>query len=233
MKELRAQTGAPMMECKKALSSPEVDGDLQKAMEWLRKHGTQKASAKVTGRDAPEGLVGMYVKDNAASLVKVSSETDFASRSETFSGFVQEVANAAAHGEEVANIPSFLSKTKNQSGKLLSESLNDVILSIRENIQVDSIIVMKASTGSVLGGYVHNRVTGSNCGTDAAIVELQLVNEVSCAEEAAKKLAMHVVAAKPTYLNPDSVPEDVVLKEKNILMEKVSVTENFTFSYSK
>ena len=223
MKELRAQTGAPMMECKKALSSPEVDGDLQKAMEWLRKHGTQKASAKVTGRDAPEGLVGICVKGNAASLVKVASETDFASRSETFSGFVQEVANAATHSGEVVDVPSFLSGTKNESGKLLSESLNDVILSIRENIQVDSITLMKASANSVFGGYVHNRVTGSNCGTAAAIVELQCAKEVAGAEETAKKLAMHVVAAKPTYLNPDSVPEDIVLKEKSILMEKVRV----------
>ena len=222
VKELRAQTGAPMMECKKALSSPEVDGDLQKAMEWLRKHGTQKASAKVTGREAPEGLVGISIGDDAASVVRVASETDFASRSETFSAFVQEVADAAAKGGDVADVSSFMSGAKNESGKLLSESLNDVILSIRENIQVDSILVMKASSNSVFGGYVHNRVAGSNCGSAAAIVELQSIKEVEGAEEAAKKLAMHVVAAKPTYLNPDSVPEDVVQKEKEILMEKMA-----------
>jgi elongation factor Ts len=221
VKELRAQTGAPMMECKKALSSPEVDGDLQKAMEWLRKHGTQKASAKVTGREAPEGLVGICLGDNTASLVKVASETDFASRSETFSGFVQEVADAAAVDGDVSDISSFLSGAKNNSGKLLSESLNDVILAIRENIQVDSISVMKASSNSVLGGYVHNRIAGSNCGTAAAIVELQYSKELTNVQEIAKKLAMHVVAAKPAYLNPDSVPEDVVQKEKEILMEKV------------
>lgn len=217
-----------MMECKKALSSPEVDGDLQKAMEWLRKHGTQKASAKVTGREAPEGLVGICVEGGAASLVKVASETDFASRSETFSGFVQEVANAAVACSEtdadgqVVDVVSFLSSSKNDSGKVLSESLNDVILAIRENIQVDSISAMKASPTSVLGGYVHNRIAGTNCGTTAAIVELQsLKNEQPNAEEAAKKLAMHVVAAKPTYLNPESVPADVLQKEKDILVEKV------------
>lgn len=211
-----------MMECKKALSSPEVEGDLQKAMEWLRKHGTQKASAKVVGREAPEGLVGICIGSEAASLVKVASETDFASRSETFSGFVQEVADAAAaQNNNVSDVTSFLSGTKNETGKLLSESLNDVILSIRENIQVDSISVMKASPNSVLGGYVHNRVAGSNCGSAAAIVELTFEKELPDAEETAKKLAMHVVAAKPAYLNPESVPEDIVQKEKSILMEKV------------
>lgn len=221
VKKLRAQTGAPMMECKKALSSPEVDGDLQKAMEWLRKHGTQKASAKVTGREAPEGLVGICIGDNAASVVRVASETDFASRSETFTAFVQEVADAAVKNEEVTDVPVFLSRAENKSGKSLNESLNDVILSIRENIQVDSISVMRASSNSILGGYVHNRVAGSTCGSAAAIVQLQADKEVSGAEETAKKLAMHVVAAKPTYLNPDSVPEDVIKKEKEILMEKV------------
>jgi elongation factor Ts len=210
-----------MMECKKALSSPEVDGDLQKAMEWLRKHGTQKASAKVIGREAPEGLVGICIGEKASSVVKVASETDFASRSETFSGFVQEVADAAAKQGEIAELSAFLTGTKNDSGKLLSESLNDVILSIRENIQVDSISLMKASPNSVFGGYVHNRVAGSNCGSAAAVVELQACKEVADAKEIAKRLAMHVVAARPAYLNPESVPEDVVQKEKEILMEKV------------
>lgn len=216
------------MECKKALSSS--DGDLAKAMEWLRKHGTQKASAKVTGREAPEGLVGIRVEKDAASLVKVASETDFASRSETFSGFVQEVADAAVVSSyepdsdgRMADVSSFLSASKNSSGKSLSECLNDVILSIRENIQVDSVSLVKASPNSVLGGYVHNRIAGTNCGSAASIVELQSINEkgVENAEETAKKLAMHVVAARPLYLNPESVPTDILEKEKEILMAKV------------
>eukprot|EP00804_Cyclotella_cryptica_P012795 CCRYP_010548-RA/>CCRYP_010548-RA protein AED:0.23 eAED:0.23 QI:76/1/1/1/1/1/2/1541/397 len=228
VKQLRLQTGAPMMECKKALSSS--DGDLAKAMEWLRKHGTQKASAKVTGREAPEGLVGIRVEKDAASLVKVASETDFASRSETFSGFVQEVADAAAvascepdNDGQLVDVTSFLSTSTNDSGKSLSECLNDVILSIRENIQVDSISLMKASTNSVLGGYVHNRIAGTNCGSAAAIVELQSLSDkgVEKADETAKKLAMHVVAARPLYLNPESVPTDILEKEKDILMAKM------------
>lgn len=217
-----------MMECKKALSSS--DGDLAKAMEWLRKHGTQKASAKVIGREAPEGLVGIRLEKDAASLVKVASETDFASRSDTFSEFVQEVADAVVvssaepdNDGHLSDVSSFLSTAKNDSGKSLTECLNDVILSIRENIQVDSIFRMKASPNSVLGGYVHNRIAGTNCGSAAAIVELQSTNKkgLEKVDETAKKLAMHVVAARPLYLNPESVPTDILEKEKDILMAKV------------
>ena len=226
-----------MMECKKALSADEVQNDLTKATEWLRKYGSAKASSKVAGREALEGLVGLTIANERglATLVKVASETDFASRSETFSSFVQGVADAAAAETsassegQVADIPNFLSTAKNNEGKLLSEGLNDAILAIRENIQVSSISVMKASSdSSVFAGYVHGRAPNSTCGTSAAIVEVASIKDSGSNdddkarwEEVAKKLAMHVVAAKPIYLNPDSVPEEVVSKEKEILREKM------------
>ena len=232
VKQLRELTGAPMMECKKALSTPEVDNDLQKAQDWLRKHGSAKASSKVAGREALEGLVGVKIEDNRASIVKVASETDFASRSETFSTFVQEIADAAAASDGGADgnvdIESFMASSKSSEGKKLSESLNDAILAIRENIQVDSVFVLKASSDkSVLAGYVHGRAPNSSCGSAAALVEVEVISDTgnTKAEEVAKKLAMHVVAAKPAYLNPESVPEDVVNKEKEILLEKMTGTD--------
>lgn len=222
-----------MMECKKALSSPEVNNNIQNAQEWLRKHGSAKASSKVTGREALEGLVGIQItgegRNQVASMVKVASETDFASRSEVFSTFVQEVADAAAaatvDSKIVDDIPTFISTAKNYDGKLLSERLNDVILAIRENLQVHSISLLKASShNSVLVGYVHGRVSpGTTCGSAASLVELEVMSDkgTDTAHEAAKKLAMHIVAAKPLYLNPHSVPEDVIQKEKKILMENI------------
>lgn len=224
-----------MMECKKALSSPEVNNDIQLAQEWLRKHGTLKASSKVAGREALEGLVGIQITEleegkKVASLVKVASETDFASRSEVFSTFVQEVADAAAAAgndlSAVDDIPNFLSTAKNNDGKLLNESLNDAILAIRENLQVSSISLLQSSSpNSVLAGYVHGRVSpNATCGSFASLVELEGTSDKDKAQEAAKKLAMHIVAAKPLYLNPDSVPESVVQKEKEILMEKMQGT---------
>lgn len=218
-----------MMECKKALSDPEVNNDIELAKEWLRKHGSAKASSKVAGREALEGLVGINVSNDTASLVKVASETDFASRSNTFSTFVQEVADAAASSEsnDVDDIASFMKDATNNDGKLLSESLNDAILAIRENLQVDSISILKVSSPdkSVLSGYVHGRASPEHsCGTAASLVQLEMISKEAtkdAALDAAKKLAMHVVAAKPQYLNPSSVPDDVIQKEKSILLEKM------------
>ena len=218
-----------MMECKKALSSPEVNNDIELAKEWLRKHGSAKASSKVAGREALEGLVGIQITEDTASLVKVASETDFASRSEVFSTFVQDVADAAASTSNcnVSDIPTFMSTSKTSDGKVLNDILNDAILAIRENLAVDSISIIKASSpNSILGGYVHGKASSDvTCGSSAAIVELQVVDEQKAkddvAQDAAKKLAMHIVAAKPQYLDPQSVPDDVLSKEKEIIKEKL------------
>lgn len=234
-----------MLECKKALASPDVNNDLALAQEWLRKHSSQKIGSKVAGREALEGLVGVCIDNSDGGsrgvLVKVASETDFASRSEVFTGLVQEIADAAAaavDGGDIVDIPTFLANTQSiTTGKLLSECLNDAVLSIRENIQLDSIVTIGTtpSSRSVIAGYVHGRAPNSTCGTSAALVEVEVLpkdgggddavlseEEKSVAMEAAKKLAMHVVASNPLYLNPESVPVDVVEKEREILMEKVS-----------
>ncbi|KAL7426971.1 hypothetical protein ACHAXH_001112 [Discostella pseudostelligera] len=255
VKQLRESTGAPMMECKKALSSPEVKNDLQLAKEWLRKHGSAKALSKVAGREALEGLVGLHISTNSlgptAALVKVSSETDFASRSTVFSNFVEEVAIAAATAtattsssstnpkdviiDEPIDVSTFLFNATTTAGKTLHESLNDAILAIRENLSIDAISVLKTSSDnssqqpSVFGGYVHGKVAPDvMCGTAAAIVELvalpsSTTNDDATIQEAAKKIAMHIVAAKPLYINIESVPEEVVQKEKEILLSKIEL----------
>ena len=262
VKQLREATGAPMMECKKALGDSEVNNNIELAKEWLRKHGTAKASSKVAGREANEGMIGISITKQTnpvegllpvASLVKVSSETDFASRSEIFSTFVQDVATCASNfpsgllsGSGISDdIPNFLSSSvkhvedintledlqvldNEESDKTLADLQNDAILAIRENIAVDSIDIIRAtSPTSTLGGYVHGKPTSDvSCGSAASIVRLEVVDESKAKpkevqEETAKKLAMHIVAAKPTYLNPSSVPSDILAKEKEILMENM------------
>jgi elongation factor Ts len=222
-----------MMECKKALSSPDVDGDVIKATEWLRKHGSAKVLSKVSGREANEGLVGMSVapSGNAACVVRVSSETDFASRSDVLSKFVQEVADAASASNDSASIDAdvsaFLSETT-IDGRSLDDRLNDAILSIRENIRVESIMRMKASSNrSILAGYVHGRSSPtSSCGSAASIVELvpvvdgAVVADEEAAREAARRLAMHVVASSPKYGTISDVPDDVIEAEREIYAEK-------------
>ncbi|KAL3812023.1 hypothetical protein ACHAXA_001330 [Cyclostephanos tholiformis] len=243
VKRLRESTGAPMMECKRALTSPDVNGDVDLAMEWLRRHGSARVLSKVSGREANEGLVGLSIGTSAACVVGASSETDFASRSEVLSNFVQEVADAAAAAaadngttgivNDDAGVRAFLSETI-IDGRSLEGMLGDAILAIRENIKVESINVIGASSRrSVLGGYVHGRSSPtSTCGSAASVVELVPIVDATAAEEeeeddgiaaaraAARRLAMHVVAASPRYLNASDVPADVIDAEREIYAEK-------------
>ena len=233
IKELRTQTGAPMVECKRALSDPDVDGDLAKAAEWLRKHGSAKAASKLTGREASEGLVGLLISQDgtSASIVRVASETDFASRSEAFGKLVEDVANAALSLDTNGKIDveaDLLPASTNTA--TVKGALDEAILAIRENLQISEANKLTAAAGSetILAGYVHGKIPGSTCaGTSAALVEIVKSDNNSKTtkdemKEVGKKLAMHVVAAKPTYLSPDEVPSDVIDTEKAILMEQMA-----------
>ena len=249
-----------MVECKKAISDPEVNGDLDKATEWLRKHGSAKMSSKLAGRDASEGLVGICISDGSgdsnsnaasatasASIVRVSSETDFASRSPDFSDLVETVAGATLEMNTNTNTNT---NTNNDNDNEISvdalkslpnvqKALDDAIISIRENLQIASASTIIASRpNSVLAGYVHGKIfTDKSAGTAAAIVELAPIdvndndngngngNSIKTHEEIVnigKKLAMHIVAARPQYMTPSDVPDDVVQKEKDILMEQMA-----------
>lgn len=210
-----------MMECKKALS--EAENDYEKAAEWLRKNGTAKAASKLAGRDASEGMVGIAFSPDGASLVRVASETDFASRSSDFTKLVEVVANGALVNDDV----EALLETPSADGKTVKDTLDDCILAIRENLQIaNAEKIVASSPDSVISGYVHGKVfNDSSAGTSAAIVEL--INEKSSLsedeiKEVGKKLAMHIVAAKPCYQAPEDVPSDVVEKEKQILLDQMA-----------
>jgi elongation factor Ts len=244
IQQLRKTTGAPMVECKKAISDPEVNGDFDKATDWLRKHGSAKMSSKLAGRDASEGLVGIAMNGNhngndacavhVASIIRVSSETDFASRSSEFSDLVEIIAGAAVgvgggegdssgSGENSGHVS--MEELKKASN--VQEKLENAIVAIRENLQITSASKITASNpNSVLTGYVHGKVFAEkSAGTAAAIVELLPLNDDKTREEITeigKRLAMHIVAAKPEYLKPDDVPEDVIHKEKEILFEQMA-----------
>ena len=215
-----------MVECKKAISDPEVNGDIEKATEWLRKHGSAKMSSKLAGRDASEGLIGISINDddNLASIVRVSSETDFASRSSDFNDLVEIVAGATLGMGKSGDIP--VDELKGTSN--VKESLDNAIVAIRENLQIASASVIAASKpNSVVAGYVHGKVFNEkSVGTAAAIVELAPINDSNKTKEEiieiGKKLGMHIVAANPEYMSPSEVPSDAINKEKDILMEQMA-----------
>jgi len=200
VKELRERTGAGMMECKKALV--ETDGDIEAAIEMMRKSGAAKADKKA-GRVAAEGKVEIVRSDDGATvaLVEVNSETDFAAKDEGFLAFVKSVADCA-----LANEPAdaaALSETTLASGETVEEGRKALISVIGENITVRRCTIIKRQ-GDHLGTYSHGVRIG-------VVVDLKGGNE-----EMARDIAMHIAASKPVCVKQSDVPEELVEKEKVI-----------------
>ena len=201
VKELRERTGSGMMECKKALV--EANGDMELAIENMRKAGLAKADKK-SGRIAAEGIIGVKVSDDAKTvvMVDVNCETDFVAKGDDFSGFVADISTAllAAGGVETEEQLQALVLA---SGSSVEETRRALIAKLGENITVRRFITYT----SVDGGqacYLH----GSKIGV---IVELSKADSVL-----GKDIAMHVAAAKPDYVSEDQVSADVIAKEKEI-----------------
>ena len=211
------------MECKKALQA--VGDDLSAAMDWLREHGAAKASSKVQGRETTEGLVGLKVAADgkSAALVKVASETDFAGRSSKFVDLLLNVADATLQSSKDGALEEDVVLQATAGGKTVKELLDEAIVAIRENLSVANALKLQSADG-ILVGYVHNRIDASDAGTAAALVEVAPIKgkdiDLDFLKSTGKKLAMHIVAAKPQYAAPDDVPPDVVEKEKAILMKQ-------------
>lgn len=250
VKSLRERTGAPMMDCKKALQAEGVDNDISKAIEWLRKKGIARANDK-SDRKACEGLIAMKILKDYQTLIEINSETDFVARNHEFQSFVTIVANTVANSitssNKIENItindlihqkPAMIdsptaSITSLSSLNSIQEALGETVSKIRETIIIRRALIVSQDTNeqsvSILGNYVHGKVGLSfipndiELGRSAAIVKLSvattsaLSNEVNeMLSDIAKKLAMHVVAAKPLYLQASDVPADVVAKETAI-----------------
>ena len=196
VKELRERTGLGMMECKKALK--ETDGDIDLAIENLRKASGLKA-AKKADRTAADGVVAAKVAEDGsyAVVVEVNTETDFAARDEGFLAFVESVTNKAFESK-ADSIEALVNDEVEASRQALVQKIG-------ENIGVRRVSLVAPESG-VVGGYVHsnNRI--------AALIELS-AGEVALA----KDVAMHVAAVNPTVVNPSDMPEDVVNKEKDVI----------------
>lgn len=198
VKELRERTGAGMMECKKALV--ETDGDIEAAIETMRKAGQAKAEKKA-GRVAAEGLIVVQADGNKAAIVEINSETDFVSKADDFKDFCDGVA-AKALETQPADLDTLLT-TDYGNGKTVEETRKDLIAKIGENISVRRVALMDSAQ---LGVYLHGTRIG-------VLVDMEGGNE-----ELAKDVAMHVAASRPQFTNVNEVPNDVVEKEKAILI---------------
>lgn len=208
--QLRSKTGAGMMDCKKALT--ETAGDLDKAVDFLRKKGLS-AAAKKSGRAAAEGLVVVAGSDKVGGMVEVNAETDFVAKNDAFISFATKIAEVVV-AEAPADIDTLLALPFPGTDRSVSEEQVHQIATIGENINIRRF-ERRATDAGLIESYVHG---GGKIGV---MIELQTDKSDSEAVQAvAKQLAMHVAAAAPQYLSRENVPADVVDKEKEIMRIK-------------
>ena len=210
VKDLRDKTGAGMMDCKAALS--ETNGDMEAAIDWLRKKGISKA-AKKAGRAAAEGLVGVAVDKNAGALVEVNAETDFVARNEEFKSFVKSAANLAL--KEGGDMEKLLAAKHGSSN--VQQTLTELVAKIGENMSVRRTVALSVNPG-VVAAYIHN-ATSPELGKIGVLVALKSTADQTKLSALAKQLAMHVAAASPLAITSEHLSKDVVERERNVQWE--------------
>jgi elongation factor Ts len=211
VKELRDQTGAGMMDCKAALS--ETGGNLDAAVDWLRKKGLSKA-AKKAGRMAAEGLVGVAVKGAKGILVEVNSETDFVARNDLFQGLVKMIADAALDaGMSIDKI--LAAKVGNIT---ISEAIADTIAKVGENMSLRRAAGLSVGKGAI-ASYVHNAVS-DGLGRIGVIVALESAGKDDELKAFGRMVAMHVASANPQAIDPSGLDAAAIEREKAVLADK-------------
>jgi elongation factor Ts len=211
VKELRDQTGAGMMDCKAALG--ETAGDLEAAVDWLRKKGLSKA-AKKAGRVAAEGLIGVALAPGKGVVVEVNSETDFVARNEQFQQLVRSVAQVAlTTGADVEAI-----RTAPANGGTVADAISSAIATIGENISLRRAALLEVAPGGVYS-YVHNQVA-EGLGKIGVIVALKSQGKPDELAALGRMLAMHIAAANPQAIDASKLDPAVVAREKDILADK-------------
>ena len=212
VKELRELTGAGMMDCKKALG--ETDGNMDEAVEYLRKNGQAKAEKKA-GRIAAEGLCTVVVKDDkTAAVVEVNSETDFVAKNDTFREFVEAVATQAVNSD-AADMDAFMEEKWNEDpSKTVKDALVEKVAVIGENLKIRRFEKVVAANGCVVS-YVHG---GGRIGV---IVEAETAVVNDAVKEALTNLAMQIAALNPKYVSRDEISEEYIAHEKEILLAQI------------
>jgi elongation factor Ts len=211
VKELRDKTGAGMMDCKAALG--ETQGDLESAVDWLRKKGLSKA-AKKAGRVAAEGLIGVAVGAKKGVVVEVNSETDFVARNEQFQGLVRMIAGIALDvGTDVEKI-----KAAKVGAVTVNDAINSAIATIGENMTLRRAAQVSVASGAI-GTYVHNSVI-EGLGKIGVIVGLESSGQADELAILGRQVAMHIAASNPQAVDPAGLDPQVVAREKDILADK-------------
>jgi elongation factor Ts len=211
VKELRERTGAGMMDCKAALQ--ETSGDMEQAVDLLRKKGLAKA-AKKGGRIAAEGLIGLAVEGQKGVVVEVNSETDFVARNELFQGLVKMIANVALGvGADVEKI-----KAAKVGNITIADAIVDSVAKIGENISLRRASALSVGKG-VIASYVHNSVD-EGLGKIGVLIALDSTGKADELKRFGRMVAMHIAASNPQAIDPSGLDPDVVRREKEVLADK-------------
>ncbi len=213
VKKLRDMTGAGMMDCKNALT--ETNGDIEAAVDWLRKKGLSKA-AKKSGRIAADGLIGVVAKGLSGAVVEVNSETDFVARNGQFQDMVRDITSLApaANGD----LDKLLAATYPGTKETVGDHVKEMVATIGENMSVRRTACVTVKDG-VVADYIHNRVA-DGLGKIGVLVALESAGDKPTLFEIGRMVAMHIAASNPVALDLDSVPKDTLEREKAILAEK-------------
>ena len=210
VKDLRDKTGAGMMDCKNALK--ENNGDMEAAIDWLRKKGISKA-AKKAGRAAAEGLVGVAVDAGTGVLLEVNAETDFVARNDEFKSFVKDASKLAL--KEGGDLEKLLAAPMGSS--TVQHTLTEMVAKIGENMSVRRAAALSVNPG-VVAAYVHNPAS-PELGKIGVLLALKSSGDKDKLAALAKQLAMHVAAASPLAISPEHLSPEVVERERNVQAE--------------
>ena len=211
VKELRDKTGAGMMDCKAALS--ESAGNLETAVDWLRKKGLAKA-AKKAGRMAADGLIGVVLKANKGVVVEVNSETDFVARNDLFQGLVKMIANVAL--DVGADVDKILAARIGD--RTIADAIAETIAKVGENMTLRRAAGLSVGKGAI-ASYVHNSVA-DGLGKIGVIVALESSGKTDELKAFGRMVAMHVASANPQAVDASGLDAATIERERNVLAEK-------------
>ena len=213
VKELREKSGAGMMDCKKALN--ETEGDVDAAVDWLRKKGLS-AAAKKSGRVAAEGLIGAVTAGQKGALIEVNSETDFVARNEAFQGFVSGLAALSLTHE--GDLAALVAADFPGSGRTVADELTQNIATIGENMTIRRAEVQAVETGLVVS-YVHN-ASAPGLGKIGVLVALESTGDAGKLEALGKQVAMHIAATAPQSLSIEDLDPTLIDREREVLSDQ-------------
>ncbi len=211
VKELRDKTGAGMMDCKAALG--ESGGDLEAAVDWLRKKGLAKA-AKKAGRVAAEGLIGVALTPSKGIVVEVNSETDFVARNDLFQGLVKMIADVAL--DAGADVNKILAARVGD--RTVADAITETIAKVGENMTLRRAAALSVGKG-IIASYVHNSVA-DGLGRIGVIVALESAGNADELKAFGRMVAMHVASANPQAIDASGLAAATIEREKNVLAEK-------------